>query len=164
MFTWYQTDEYTLSLTAKARIPASMPENALYTFSSYAQAGFYFDSADFLKAGAEFSISSDKNWATEETLLWKRAGKRSLLKTISKTLDRKKMLTGSVLFRTDSINIKIERREKILSRTYELTHRADLKLHKYFSVNASLSGSYFTVTGGVSRISVNASIGGKAEF
>ncbi len=164
LFTWYQTDEYTLSLTAKARIPASMPENALYTFSSYAQAGFYFDSADFLKAGAEFSISSDKNWATEETLLWKRAGKRSLLKTISKTFDRKKMLTGSALFRTDSINIKIERREKILTRTYELTHRADLKLHKYFSVNASLSGSYFTVTGGVSRISVNASIGGKAEF
>jgi len=28
----------------------------------------YFDSADFLKAGAEFSISSDKNWALVLTI------------------------------------------------------------------------------------------------
>ena len=164
LFKWYKTDEYTLSLTAKARIPSSAPENALYTFSTYAQAGFYFDSADFLKAGADFSISSDKNWTTEETLLWKRAGKRSPLKTLAKSLDRKKKLNDIALLRTDSVNIRIERRGQVLSRNYKLTHRADLKLHKYFSVNASLSGAYFTVTDGVSRIALSASIGGKAEF
>ncbi|MGP1458084.1 MAG: DNA polymerase IV [Treponema sp.] len=164
LFKWYETDEFTLSLTVKARIPSSEPKNALYTFSSYGQAGFYFNSTDFLKAGAEFSVSSDKNWATEETLLWKRAGKRSPLKTLAEALDRKKKLQGVALSRTDSINVRLEQRGKILSRKYELTHRADLKLHKYVSVNASLIGAYFAVTDGVSRISVSATLGGKVEF
>ena len=164
LFKWYKTDEFTFSLTAKARIPASAPENALYTISSYGQAGFYFDSADFIKSGTEISFSSDKNWAAEETLLWKRAGKRSPLKTLAEMLDRKKKLQNAALSRTDSLNIRIEQRGQNLSKSFELTHRADLKLHQYFSLNLSLIGSYFTVTGGVSRISLNAAVGGKVDF
>ncbi|MFC2330293.1 MAG: DNA polymerase IV [Treponema sp.] len=164
LFKWYKTDEFTFSLTAKARIPASEPENALYTISSYGQAGFYFDSADFIKSGTEISFSSDKNWAAEETLLWKRAGKRSPLKTLAEMLDRKKKLQNAALSRTDSLNIRIEQRGQNLSKSFELSHRADLKLHQYFSFNLSLIGSYFTITGGVSRISLNASVGGKVDF
>ena len=164
LFKWYKTDEFTFSLTAKARISASVPENALYTLSSYLQAGFYFDSADFIKSGTELSFSSDKNWAAEETLLWKRAGKRSPLKTLAEMLDRKKKLQNAALSRTDSLNIRIEQRGQNLSKNFELTHRADLKLHQYFSLNLSLIGSYFTVTGGVARISLNASVGGKVDF
>ena len=164
LFKWYKTDEFTFSLTAKARIPASAPENALYTISSYGQAGFYFDSADFIKSGTELSFSSDKNWAAEETLLWKRAGKRSPLKTLAEMLDRKKKLQNAALSRTDSLNIRIEQRGQNLSKSFELSHRADLKLHQYFSFNLSLIGSYFTITGGVSRISLNAAVGGKVDF
>ena len=164
LFKWYKTDEFTFSLTSKARIPTSAPENALYTISSYGQAGFYFDSADFIKSGTEISFSSDKNWAAEETLLWKRAGKRSPLKTLAEMLDRKKKLQNAALSRTDSLNIRIEQRGQNLSKSFELSHRADLKLHQYFSFNLSLIGSYFTVTGGVSRISLNASVGGKVDF
>lgn len=164
LFKWYKTDEFTFSLTAKARIPASAPENALYTISSYGQAGFYFDSADFIKSGTEISFSSDKNWAAEETLLWKRAGKISPLKTIAETLDRKKKFSDAALSRTDSFNVRIERRGSVFTGNYELSHRVDLKLHKYLSVNASVIGAYFTVSGGVSRISVSASVGGKVDF
>lgn len=164
LFKWYKTDEFTFSLTAKARIPASAPENAIYTLSSYLQAGFYFNSADFFKSGTEFGISSDENWSAEETLLWKRAGKRSPLKTLAEMLDRKKKLQNAALSRTDSFNVRIERRGSVFTGNYELSHRVDLKLHKYLSVNASVIGAYFTVSGGVSRISVSASVGGKVDF
>ena len=161
---WYDTDEFTLSLVGTARIPASAAEETLYTVSAYGQATLFFSSADFLKGGAEVRCDSKGNWSTEETLIWKRKGSKSILKTAAEAALRKKE-SGMALARTDSLNLAFGERDKIFSQKYELTHRLDLKMLKYFTLNFILSGAYTAVSkGSASRISVTATLGGKCEL
>ena len=163
-FRWYDTDEFTLSLVGTARIPASAAEETLYTVSAYGQAALFFSSTDFLKGGAEVRFDSKGNWSTEETLVWKRAGRKSILKTAAEAALRKKA-DGITLLRTNSVNLAFAERDKIFTQKYELTHRLDLKMLKYFTLNCILSGAYASADKNTaSRISITATLGGKCEF
>lgn len=169
IFNWYKTDEYAFSFTGLAKIPASNPEETLFSFSIYAQGGFYLNDYDILKLASQFKIETDSSWNNQYTLLWKRNCKSSPFISFIKLFCNDNIsnkFNKVKLTRTNGLDISIDyssNTEKITQK-YEISHKIDAKILSYLSIYANISAGYTSVQDSSTILTLTTSIGGKLEF
>ncbi len=162
-FTWFKTDEYTLSFTGSAKIPATEPKNTTYALSAYIQSGWYLRENDIIQSGAEFNLRTDPAWVAEGTLLYRREAPKSpvrpLLSAIVKTQD-----VRIAMQRTDSLDATFSYEDELFTQKYELTHKLNADIGRIFSAYTGLTASAAYTSKQILTLNLSGTLGGKLTF
>ena len=62
------------------------------------------------------------------------------------------------------MNIEISRKDLILKQNYKYQHNMDFSFLKYFTITSGIAGKLNLVENSASTLSIELSLGGKAEF
>lgn len=148
LFNWYKTDEFIISLTGTAKIPAENPENTLWNGGFYCQSGIYISDTNILKTGNQFTLETDLSWKCKNSLLYKRnsTGKTKLNDTDSLDID---------------FNYSNEKNE--LDQGYLYSHLTSIFVTDNLTVNAGASAE-LKITKALTTIITSITLGGKLTF
>lgn len=164
IFRWFNTDEYAFSISGTVKIPEKSPTETLWSTNFYAQAGFYINENDILRAGFEAEISPDYEWKVTGSTQYKRRAQKSVLGEIVKIAAGKK-LKNPRLSRTDSINITFsyDKTDKYLNQLYDYAHKLSAGLSEKINLDCGLN-FYLKIKKEITEITVSGSLGGKITF
>ena len=161
---WYSQDEYISSASAAFKIPHDDPGAMTFTVTGYMQGNFYITDTDILKAGAEIKIETDGDWSTEETLVWKRGSRFSLIPSAVQLFWKKYDPASAVITRTSSADMTLSYTDSVFKQVYVLSSSVDVKIMKYITSSFGLSGSYTDTRNKSMLLALTATVGCKVSF
>ncbi len=164
LFKWYNTDEFIVSFTGTAKIPAESPSDSDFSFSTYIQSGFYINESDSLRVGTDFQIKTDNSWSTQMTAQYKRKTGFSPIEAICRPIGRKFKIEKPEMTRTNSIDVKFSYSDEKFSQSYELSHKIELTFQKYVSLNLGLNAGASHTTEKAVLMLLTFTLGGKIKF
>ncbi len=140
LFSWYNTDEYIISLTGTAKIPRDEPESTLWQAAFYTQASYYLKDMDVLKTGLQFTLETDYQWNSKATILYKRNASSSPVVSAAKLIYPKADYSAVKLSRTDSFDVELSSVEdsSTVNQNYKYSHVLLAEITSLFSVNTGL--------------------------
>ncbi len=149
LFACFATDEYTASFSAAVKVPRTSQAKITMLYSGYSQASFFISKTDSIKTGLEYTIESKDDLSAKGTLIYKRAGKSSLI-TGAIAIFKPSIYQNPHLkiSRTDSVNAGLSRAtstssSKITKKySFDYTHSLDMGISKYVTINTEISGAY----------------------
>lgn len=161
---WYKSDEHAISVIGTAKLSVNEPEKSIFTFSTYAQSGFYFNENDCIRSGIDYQIHTDGNWTSQLTINYKRDTNFSPLLSLSRLILKKYDYSQIHLSRTNGINVKLSLQEEKLSQFYEVNHKLTIDFSKYITLNttAAINAEYDHQE--IFKLNITGSIGGKIKF
>lgn len=161
---WYKSDEHAISVIGTAKLSVNEPEKSIFTFSTYAQSGFYFNENDCIRSGIDYQIHTDGNWTSQLTINYKRDTNFSPLLSLSRLIFKKYDYSKIHLSRTNGINVKLSLQEEKLSQFYEVNHKLTIEFSKYITLNttAAINAEYDHQE--IFKLNITGSIGGKIKF
>jgi nucleotidyltransferase/DNA polymerase involved in DNA repair len=164
LFKWYKQDEYNTSLTVAVKIPKENLPGTTFQLSAYTQENFYITDSDILKTGLEISFETDGDWSSEGTVVWKRAGRSSLIPDLIKLFRKSYDPSTAGLKRTSSIDITFSSEDSVFKQVYILVNSLDAKLSKYFTFSCGATGSCTNTQDTSILLSLTLQLGGKVQF
>ena len=164
LFKWYDTDEFIISFTGTAKIPAEEPEDAVYAISAYAQTCLYINQNDLLRFGADFQIQTDESWSSKFSARYKRNAKKTPVEFIYKPVTNKFNIENPALTRTDYLDVSLSYSDEKFSQSYEAGHKIEIAFQKYFSMNTGITAGVSHTTDKAVLILLTGTIGGKLSF
>ena len=166
----YEQDEYNSSLSAAIKLPKNKTSDTKLLLTFFQQSVFYFNDFDNLKAGFEFNFEDFDNLNSKLTIIYKRAGKDSLVLTFIKLFTNNFNLKKTNLTRTDSINLFLSKsnysntNNTLNKQNFEYLHDLDIKLNNYATLNTRIGTSYSCTWDEYILLNVIASIGATIKF
>ena len=166
----YEQDEYNSSLAAAIKLPKNKTSDTKLLLTFFQQSVFYFNDFDNLKAGFEFNFEDFDNLNSKLTIIYKRAGKNSLVLTFIKLFTNNFNLKKTNLTRTDSINLFLSKsnysntNNTLNKQNFEYLHDLDIKLNNYATLNTRIGTSYSCTWDEYILLNVIASIGATIKF
>ena len=164
LFKWYNTDEFIISFTGTAKIPAESPSDTEYAFSAYIQSVFYIKDSDLLRLGTDFQIKTDNSWSTQLTAQYKRQTGFSPIESIFRSLGRKFQIEKPEMTRTNTLDVKFSYSDEKFSQSYEVGHKIELTFQKYVSINMGITGGASHTTEKAVLMLMTFTLGGKIQF
>lgn len=168
VFSWYEQDEYTTSLSIAYKIPKASPSEYTLAVGGYTQATFLINERDSLKSGLSANYEGNNDWTGKFTLVWKRKGITSPLLVPVRLFKTKEDINKLVLTRTDSINASASSASSTTKITrkyaFEYSHEVEIQLTKYLSINSGLGTSYNATWDKLVTLTGTASIGCTVKF
>lgn len=172
LFDFYETDEYTTSLTftlKKARTTSA----ATILLDLFHQNCFYLTKEAVVQNGFDISVEDKNNLRIKFTAIYRRPGNVSLLQDAVKLFASSYKKEDSELSRSDGINFSYSRASSsttsdntgVTEKYYlEYLHDLNIQLNRYASLNTSINGQFDCTVDSVVLVNVNASIGATVKF
>lgn len=164
IFKWYNTDEFTSSLTTILSIPKDSPQNTEFQISLYNSALFYIKQKDYVKAGTDFMISTNYDWQARGTLIWNRNVQKLPIEAIAAYFYPDFSKLERICTQKETLNIKISREEGIIDTKVQFMHNDELKILKHYSLNTGTGGTFSITQNKSAGISLEFTLGAKIEF
>ena len=162
-FTFFQQEELTTNLTALLKIPAEEPENFRLKIQTYAQALLFIREKTILTEQLDFAIENTADWNIRDTISWTRPSQTSLLTALVK-LFTDEAPGGLSISRKDSFTAEAGKINAVLQQKYSYNHTVGIDFLEYYNINAGIGGSLTLNQKKADSLSINVSLGAKAEF
>lgn len=163
-FTWFKQEELISNITGIIKIPLDLPENTSFLLTAYIQALLMLNNNSKLTCALDGSLETEMNWSGRITLIYSRPGKSSFITEFTKWLIPAARKVDFEISRKDLMNIEISRKDLILKQNYKYQHNMDFSFLKYFTITSGIAGKLNLVENSASNLSIELSLGGKAEF
>ncbi|MCR5189458.1 MAG: DNA polymerase IV [Treponema sp.] len=163
-FTWFKHEEIITNLTGLLKVPVDLPENTSFQLTAYLQILFMIKDNARLTTALDASISTDLDWSGHGSLIYTRPGKSSFITDLVKWLIAPAREVNFKITRKDILNIEISRASNKLSQKYSISHNMDFSFLDYFTITSGIGAGLNLIEGSSNSLSLNLSIGAKAEF
>ena len=164
IFSWFQQEELATSLTAILKLPAEDPENYKLKIQTFAQLLLFIREKTILTEQFDFAIETTADWNARNTLAYSRPSNTSLLTAVLKLLSPDAYLSGLSISRKDSFTAEIGKTNTVLKQKYSYNHTVGIDFLEYYNLNAGIGGTLILNQKTADSLSINVSIGAKAEF
>lgn len=164
LFTWFKQEEIISSLTGILKLPVDLPENLTYQLTAYVQTILMITEKQTLSNAVDFSIDNTFDWTTHYTMIYARPGVTSLITALIDVFNKSQNKTEFIITRKDSFNMELGLSDKTFRQKYNYMHSVDLNFMKYFTITTGIGAGFTSIQNSVSSLSLDYSIGGKAEF
>lgn len=164
LFTWYARDEVITSLTGILKVPDDLPQNTSWTLSGYIQVLLFINDSNTLKTALDGSIETNANYSGKATLIWQRKGYTTPVVELAKFISKKAAQTDFSISRKETLNFEISKADLIKKQVYSYAHSVEAKFLKHYTISTGLGIDFKYFSNSANLLSLNFSIGGKAEF
>ena len=164
LFTWYAQDEVITSLTGILKVPDDLPQNTSWTLSGYIQVLLFINDSNTLKTALDGSIETNANYSGKATLIWQRKGYTTPVVELAKFISKKAAQTDFSISRKETLNFEISKADLIKKQVYSYAHSVEAKFLKHYTISTGLGIDFKYFSNSANLLSLNFSIGGKAEF
>lgn len=167
LFEWFDTDEYSFSLSTSAKVPSDNPSDCLFTFSAYLQGTIFMKEKDSLKSASQFKISTDQNWTFTQIASWNRKTHFNPLLSFIKLFSNENFSSKLDCIdnaSTDTLSISLANTSSDYYRNYQWNHKIEGNLNSFISVNAGFDLILTCSQIKSDTITMNLSIGSKLQF
>ena len=164
LFDWFQQEELTTSLTTILKLPAEEPENYKMKIQTFAQLLLFIREKTVLTEQLDFSIETTKDWNIRDTLAYTRPSETSLLTAVIKLFSPDTQISGLAISRKDCFTAELGQTNALLQQKYSYNHTVGIDFLEYYNVNAGIGGTLVLNQKTADSLSINISVGAKAEF
>ena len=167
IFNWFEQEELFSTITGLVKIPNSNDsslDNTKFQISTYLQLLFLIKEKTTLSTAFDFAIDNDINWSSKGIFVYERPSSACLFSLIIDFfLPKFKHLTTEIK-RKDSVNIEFEKAAEVFTQKYSYSHFAEMTIKEHYSINGEMGLMYSNNTKTADQLSINLSLGAKAEF
>lgn len=164
LFTWYEQDEVITSLTGILKVPDDRPENTTWMLSGYIQLLIFINSTDTLKTALDGSFETNNDYSGRATFIWQRKGNTTPAVELVKFIAKKAARTDFSISRKETLNLEFSKSDKIRKQVYSFAHSVEAKFLKHYTLSTGIGIDFKYFSNSANLLSLNFSIGGKAEF
>ncbi|MCR4954373.1 MAG: DNA polymerase IV [Treponema sp.] len=164
IFKWYNTDEFSSTITTILSIPKDSPHNTEFQVSLYNSALFYINKTDNIKIGTDFLISTDFDFQANGSFIWNRRVEKLPIEAIVLYFYPSYSDLEKISTRKETLNIKMSRAEGVINTKIQYLHNADIQILKYYTITTGTGGTFSLTQNKSAGISLEFSLGAKMEF
>ena len=164
VFSWYAQDEVITSLTGILKVPDDLPQNATWSLSGYIQFLLFINDTDTLKTALDGTIETNADYSGKATLIWQRKGYTTPAVELAKFISKKAAETDFSISRKETLNFEISKSSEIKKQVYSYAHSVEAKFLRHYTISTGLGIDFKYFSNSANLLSLNFSIGGKAEF
>ena len=164
IFDWFQQEELVTSLTTIVKIPSEEPSNFRLKLQGFGQLLLFIKEKTLLTEQLDFALENTADWNLRDTLAYTRPSQTSLLTGLITLLSPETKISSLSISRKDSFTLELGRNSAILQQKYSLNHTVGIDFLSHYNVNAGIGGSLTLNQEKADSLSINLSIGAKAEF
>ena len=146
------------------KIPAEEPENFKINIQAFAQLLLFLGEKSIISEQFDFSIEDKADWNVRNTIYYKRPSETSLISALIQLLAPQTRTTDYSISRKDSFTAEVGRNDAIMRQKYSYEHNTGVDFLEHYNVNVGLGGTIVLNQKLANRISLNLTLGAKAEF
>ncbi|MCQ2576411.1 MAG: hypothetical protein MJ162_06675, partial [Treponema sp.] len=164
VFNFFESDEYTLSLTSAIKIPADKLQDTQLQLSAYGSMLLYISNKNVVKAGFDLTVDTNANWLLRTSASWNRNSRYSLLTFIPSFLFENFSTENLKIQRKEIMNFTAGSTDGISKITAEYSHKCDLNFLTNYWITTDLTGTFGYTEASIFRMGLEYSLGGKITF
>ena len=167
IFNWFEQEELFSTFTGLIKIPArsdNSTDNIKYQMTAYMHLLLLIKEKTTFTTALDFTIDNNANWTTKGTFIYERPSNACLFTVfIDFFLPKYKNQTTSIK-RKESLNLDYSKTSDAFIQKYSYSHYAEMTIKKYLTITGEIGLMYTNNTKTSDSISLNLSLGAKAEF
>lgn len=162
-FKWFKQEELITNLTGIVKVPTDMPENTIYQISAYIQLLLMITDKANITSAFDCSFETDNTWNTHGTIIYNRPSDSSLISSLIYFIKPSTKDTFAIT-RKDLFNYELSQTDNIFRQNYNYQHSVDLNFLKYYTITFAMGTAFNYTQNSTNNLSLNLTIGAKAEF
>ena len=163
-FGWFSQEELATSLTTLFKIPREEPDNFKVTVQAFAQLLLFITEKSIITEQFDITYETIADWSIRDTLSYTRPSQTSLLSGLVHLIIPAAKDSQFSISRKDSLSIELARSNALMQRKYSYSHNVGIDFLEYYNVNAGLGGSLLMNQEKADCLSLEFTLGAKAEF
>ena len=165
LFPWFMQEEVLSRFTGILKIPSgTYSENIRYQINEYLQIMLYLKEKTTVTTSFDITLANNPDWNILGMFIYERPSQTSLITAAAYLFFPDSKAINFDITRKDSLSVEVGKNLDELSQKYSFSHSADLKFKEHYSVNGGIGFTFTNVTNRAQRLSLNLTLGAKAEF
>ncbi len=165
-FSWFMQEEIFSNLKTLIKVPRNLitADDIRFEVDFYTQILLLIKDDTYFTTAIDFVIENGPNWQSQNHFIYERPSKTSLISSLLVYFFPSIKAIPMEISRKDSLDFEFQKKTEEFSQSYTYQHSAGIKFNSHYTIDTGAGITYLKKTDSADNLSINLTLGFKAEF